>query len=147
MVSAADETVANVTAAIEASGMANNTITLLLSDNGGPIQEPSGTFSPGNNWPLRGGKYGFYEGGIKVVGMIKYPARISHGNGRAGTVWGGLVHTSDWYATLCNAGGVSPVDTGPGRVPIDGIDVLYGARFSEEIFTRRCHWGSHRYST
>lgn len=45
MVSAADETVANVTAAIEAAGMTQNTVVLLLSDNGGPIQEPSTALS------------------------------------------------------------------------------------------------------
>jgi len=121
MVSAADETVANVTAAIEAAGMTQNTVVLLLSDNGGPIQEPSGGWSPGNNWPLRGGKYSFYEGGIKVVGMIKYPALLSS---RAGTAWDGLVHASDWYATLCTLAGVLPNDTGEGRVPIDGVDIM-----------------------
>ena len=74
--------------------------------------------------PLRGGKYSYFEGGIKVVGMVRYPALLNHRNGRAGTAWPGLVHTSDWYTTLCTLAGVDSDDTGPGKVAVDGVDVL-----------------------
>lgn len=70
----------------------------------------------------RGGKYSFFEGGINVVGMLRYPRLL--GAARAGAVYDGLVHACDWYATLATLGGASPDDTGEGRVPIDGLDVL-----------------------
>ena len=120
MVSAADESVANVTAALQRNGMEDDTLVVVVSDNGGPIQEPGGNPSPGNNYPLRGGKYSFYEGGINVVGMLKWPAVLG---GRAGAVYDGLLHAVDLYATLATLGGASADDTGVGRVPVDGIDV------------------------
>ena len=120
MVSAADESVANVTAALQRNGMEDDTLVVVVSDNGGPIQEPGGNPSPGNNYPLRGGKYSFYEGGINVVGMLKWPAALG---GRAGAVYDGLLHAVDLYATLATLGGASADDTGVGRVPVDGIDV------------------------
>ena len=71
----------------------------------------------------RAGKYGFFEGGVRVVGMVRYPARL-----RGGRVWDGLAHASDWYATLARLGGASANDTGvapgPIRVPVDGVDLL-----------------------
>ena len=45
---------------------------MFAAHSGGPIQEPSGGWSPGNNFPSRGGKYSFFEGGIKVVGMLTW---------------------------------------------------------------------------
>jgi len=121
MVSAADETLANVSAALEAAGIFQDTLMIVVSDNGGPIMEAGGNTDAGNNYPLRGGKYSDYEGGIKVVGMLRYPRMLSE---RAGTIWPGLMHAADWYPTLCNLAGINAEDTAPGRVAIDGYDVM-----------------------
>eukprot|EP01047_Picozoa_sp_COSAG01_P046138 COSAG01_NODE_4307_length_5145_cov_9.287299_6_plen_229_part_00 len=55
MVAALDEAVKNVTAALHTSGLWSNTVLYFLSDNGGEIMDA------GNNAPLRGGKFLFYE--------------------------------------------------------------------------------------
>jgi arylsulfatase A-like enzyme len=120
MVTTVDDTVANVTAALVGAGMYNDTLMIIASDNGGPIQEPSGGWSAGNNWPLRGGKYSFFEGGIRVVGMVRHPVLLQ---AVAGTAWDGLMHACDWYATLCGLAGANPSDEAPGRVPTDSVDV------------------------
>ena len=120
MVSATDSTLANISSALHSAGMADDTLTILVSDNGGPIQEPGGSPSPGSNYPSRGGKYSFFEGGIKVVGIVHHPKLLAS---RAGAIWDGLVSVADWYAVLCGLAGADADDTGPGRVPIDAVDV------------------------
>ena len=49
-----DDAVGNVTAALMAAGMYDDTIIVLASDNGGPTGGDESTFS--SNFPLRGGK-------------------------------------------------------------------------------------------
>jgi hypothetical protein len=123
--SAVDSTLANVSAALARAGMEEDTLTVIVSDNGGPIQEPGGSWSPGNNFPSRGGKYSFFEGGIKVVGMLTWPRMLKKQRPqRMGSVWDGLMSVADWWPVLCGVAGVDPDDTAPGRVPIDGIDVF-----------------------
>ena len=61
MVALLDEVLGNVTAALKAKGWWDATLMVLHSDNGGPVDiDESGA----NNWPLRGGKYSKFEGGI-----------------------------------------------------------------------------------
>jgi arylsulfatase A-like enzyme len=59
-----DETVANLTCALESNGMAENTIFIMVSDNGG-----EGTV-PGNNFPFRGSKGSYWRGGVSAAGFI-----------------------------------------------------------------------------
>jgi arylsulfatase B len=124
MVSAVDSTLANVSAALTRSGMEEDTLTIVVSDNGGPIQEPGGSWSPGNNFPSRGGKYSLFEGGIKVVGMLTWPRMLKKHPLRIGSVWDGLMAVADWWPVLCGVAGADPDDTGPGKVPVDGINVF-----------------------
>merc|ERR550537_2159035 len=104
MVMVMDEVVGNVTQALKAKGMCENTLVVMSSDNGGPVDLAE---NAANNWPLRGGKYSMFEGGIRVNafvsgGFIPEPVR--------GTKLDGMIHISDWYGTLCGLAGVSPHD-------------------------------------
>ena len=40
-----------------------------------------------------------------------------------GTKTEGIIHIADWYATFCKLTGVDPSDSGPGKFPVDGLDV------------------------
>jgi len=95
--------------------MTHDTLLVVMSDNGGSIVANE---VPSSNYPLRGGKLTNFEGGIKVLGMVKYPSKLG---ARAGSTWNGLVHISDWYATFCHLAGIE-ADDGM-EVPIDGINI------------------------
>ena len=70
MVEAMDQAVGKVLQALHDAGVADNTIVILTSDNGG-LSTSEG--HPTSNLPLRGGKGWMYEGGIRVPLIIRAP--------------------------------------------------------------------------
>jgi len=103
---------------LDALGLADDTIVIFTSDNGslGDNPPPYGSPEPlgGSNDPLRGTKGTTWEGGQRVPGIVRWPARIP-----AGRVSAEIVTSMDLYPTLAAlCGGVLPAD----RV-IDGRDV------------------------
>jgi arylsulfatase A-like enzyme len=114
MLTELDDGVAAVLAALSAKGMADNTLVVFVSDNGGPLEHST-------NFPLRGGKHTFYEGGVRVTAFVSGGALPSE---RRGSTWSGLSHASDWYRTLVEgvAGATVPTDTGP--TPVDGFNIF-----------------------
>ena len=66
MVSVMDEGVGNLTAALKAKGIYDDTLLIFSTDNGGPTNGNEGTWS--NNYPMRGGKNTIWEGGTRGVG-------------------------------------------------------------------------------
>lgn len=115
MVESLDENVGRVLAKLEEKGIAERTIVVFFSDNGGFV----GTckLHPGravtNNAPLRSGKGSLYEGGIRVPLMIRCPGVTTAGRCEI------PVFSCDLYPTLLTMVGL-PCD--PEHVP-DGIDM------------------------
>ena len=106
MLSALDEGVGNVTAALAAAGLTDNTLVLFVADNGGPIRctdGPCGDATGTSNWPLRGGKHTVWEGGVRLTALAAGPMVA----GPLGTNLSGLVHHADILPTLLEAAGVS----------------------------------------
>jgi arylsulfatase A-like enzyme len=95
MVESLDANVGLVLAALERLGMAENTIVVFTSDNGG--ERFSDTF------PFTGRKTELLEGGIRVPTIVRWP-----GVARAGMTSEEPVITMDWLPTLVAAAGGTP---------------------------------------
>jgi len=120
MVALLDAALGNITDALKAKGMWEDTLMVLSSDNGGPMAVSE---SGSTNFPLRGAKYSPFEGGIRVAafasgGFLPPAAR--------GTVNAGALHIADFYGTYAQLAGVDPADepaVAAGLPPVDSLDV------------------------
>lgn len=106
MLSYLDAGVGQVVQDLKTSGLYQNSVLIYSSDNGG---QP---LSGGSNWPLRGGKGTYWEGGIRAVGFVHSPLLK-----KKGVVSRALIHVSDWYPTLLRLAGHRQVLLG-----LDGHD-------------------------
>ncbi|MES2983065.1 MAG: sulfatase [Verrucomicrobiota bacterium] len=71
-----DDAVGAIRASLEKSGLAENTILIFTSDNGGvTYTEPAAT----TNAPFKGGKAMLYEGGVRVPTIVYQPDRFAGG--------------------------------------------------------------------
>ena len=70
---ALDDSITQILDKLEQSKLRENTLVVFLSDNGGTIN----TYS--NNTPLRGYKYMFGEGGVRIPIMISWPGKLPTG--------------------------------------------------------------------
>ena len=107
MIGELDDIVGKLMNAIDASGEAENTLVIFMSDNGGVGN------IPGNNKPLKGSKLTAWEGGIRVPAAAWWPGHIEGGR----TIDTPLINL-DWLPTLLAAGG-RPIDD-----DVDGKNAL-----------------------
>jgi arylsulfatase A-like enzyme len=126
MMKAMDEGVARVLAALEARGIAQNTIVIFTSDNGGEKFSYMGG--------LEGMKGQLWEGGIRVPAFVRWPGKIP-----AGRTTEQVASTLDWTATILAAAGAR---TGP---ELDGIDLMPHLRGNTEPTERTIFWRSNRW--
>jgi len=104
-----DHAIGRVLDALETEGLAENTLVIFSSDNGGSLSHGA------SNGPLRGGKQDMYEGGIKSPTCFTWPGII-----RAGTQNTNLGLTMDIFPTLTEVAGVTI------NHQIDGISLVPG---------------------
>jgi uncharacterized sulfatase len=111
MIRAVDRSVGRILDTLEEEGIADNTVVVFTSDNGG-----AGYIGiPDVNSPFRGWKITMFEGGIRVPMFVKWPAKIAPGT----TVENPVAHI-DMMPTLAAAAGAAM----PEGVAIDGVDLL-----------------------
>jgi arylsulfatase A-like enzyme len=99
-----DAGIGTVLATLEEAGLADDTLVVFTSDNGGQLDAGA------NNGPLRDGKQSMYEGGLKVPFGAVWPGRIAPGR-RSDR----LALTMDLFPTLCDAADVAIEHTIDGR--------------------------------
>jgi hypothetical protein len=96
-------------AALDAEGIASNTVVTFFGDNGG--QASTG----GSNLPLRGDKGDLYDGGIHTPAAIRWPGVLPAGI----TNCQQFVWVGDLFPTLCAAAGIPTLNP----KPLDGVNV------------------------
>jgi len=98
MIDAMDQAVGKVLNKLETLNLADNTVIMFMSDNGG-LSTSEG--HPTTNLPLRAGKGWLYEGGIREPMLIKWP-----GITEKGTICSVPVTSTDFYPTMLEMAGI-----------------------------------------
>lgn len=122
MVRALDDAVGRVLAELNAKGLADNTIVVFTSDNGGE------RFS--DNWPFSGQKGELLEGGIRVPAIVRWPRRVARGTTEQVAI------TMDWLPTLLDAAGAT---ADPAYAP-DGQSLLSVLTADRSAHARTLYW-------
>ncbi|XP_070537635.1 arylsulfatase B-like [Ptychodera flava] len=105
MVTMMDQHIGNITNALKANDMYEDTVIVYLNDNGGV-----GRF--GSSWPYRGALATPFEGGVKAPGFVHSPLLE-----KTGYVNNELIHITDFFATFLTLAGGTPDPS------IDGMNV------------------------
>lgn len=123
MVRAMDDNVGKVLKALEEEGMADNSIVVFTSDNGGE------RFS--DTWPFVGSKGELLEGGIRVPLLFRWPSQIP-----AGTQSEQVMISMDFLPTFLTVAGGGRATAGQ----FDGVNLLPQILGQSPKFDRTLFW-------
>lgn len=135
MLKSIDESLGRILARLDELGLAEQTVLIFTSDNGGnthsmtetdrrgarnnaddptvaSYRKWAGYKPPTNNAPLRDGKGTLYEGGVRVPLIVRWPGKIA-----AGSTSDAIVGCTDVYPTVLDLAGLAP----PAEQKIDGV--------------------------
>lgn len=107
LVESVDDAVGTILGTLEELGLADNTLVIFTSDNGG-------LKGPTDNSPLRSGKGYAYEGGIRVPLLVRWPGVVP-----AGSVSHEPVTSVDYLPTIAEATGAKKPS-----VDLDGVSLV-----------------------
>ena len=108
MIEAVDQGVGQLLQCLDQLGIANQTVVIFYSDNGG--------YGPATDMkPLKGYKGTYYEGGIRVPLVVRWPGVVA-----AGSTCDQPITGVDFYPTLCSIAGTTRP---PGQIA-DGLDFV-----------------------
>jgi arylsulfatase A-like enzyme len=115
MIETLDTNIGRVMRAVGELGLADDTIVIFTSDNGGNMYNEVDGTTPTSNAPLRGGKATIFEGGTRVPLVVIWPGRV-----RGGTRSAELVSSIDFYPTILDMAGIPRRD----GVLLDGTSIV-----------------------
>ena len=119
MIASVDESVGRVLKTLDDLGLADETLVIFASDNGGvggyAREGIKGGGGITDNAPLRGGKGMLYEGGIRVPYIFRWTGKIP-----AGSTSDEPINSVDLYPTLLELGG----GHAPATSLLDGVSYL-----------------------
>ncbi|MBW8039790.1 MAG: sulfatase-like hydrolase/transferase [Planctomycetes bacterium] len=115
-ITALDEQMGRLRRRLRELGVADNTMLWFCSDNGPEGKDGKHGRTRGSAGSLRGRKRSLFEGGVRVPGLLEWPARI-----KGGRVTDIPCCTSDYFPTVLDALGIK-IKGQP--KPIDGVSLL-----------------------
>jgi arylsulfatase A-like enzyme len=115
-----DHNIGRLVDLLDELGVAENTLIVFVSDNGGCTMEDgaAGGRFPGNNGPLSGGKGTTYQGGLNVPLLMNWKGRLPQD-----MVSDDQVMHCDIFATMLDAATI-PVPKINGKNPVRGVSLL-----------------------
>jgi arylsulfatase A-like enzyme len=134
MLESLDEAVGRVLDALDRGSLAERTLVVFTSDNGGLATLEGPHTPPTINAPLREGKGWLYEGGVRVPLLVRWPGHIAAGREET-PVW-----TADLHSTLTALCGLPEVE---GR---DGVSLARLLTAGEALAPRALYWHYPHYS-
>ena len=132
MLESVDKSVGRLMNKLDELGLAERTVVIFVSDNGGLRQTFRGT-GPivTSNAPLRNEKGTLYEGGIRVPMIVRWPGLVEKGS-----TCGVPVSTVDFFPTMLVAGGVMVESAGQ----VDGRSILPLLKGAKELPRDAIYW-------
>ncbi len=128
MVESLDDAVGKVLEALDKAGLAEKTVVIFTSDNGGLAITAGANTPPTTNAPLREGKGWVYEGGIRVPLIVRWPGKIAPG----------VETTAAWAAdlpvTIAGLCGLPPAQG------LDGVNLAALLEQGKPLEPRALHW-------
>ena len=106
MVTAMDAQIGRILSTLDDLHLAQDTIVIFTSDNGGERYS--------DTWPFTGKKTELLEGGLRIPAIIRWPGKVSAGN-----ISEQVMISMDWLPTLLAMAGAKPDPL----YPPDGIDL------------------------
>ncbi len=143
MIKSMDNAVGKLLDALDAASVAENTIIVFTSDNGGWAYPPRATDPPGyetspatSNAPLRSGKASNYEGGTRTPCLVAWPGQTKPGESDF------LFSSVDWFPTLLAMTGV-PANTGQAIDGVSQVPALLGEKpVRDTVYVHFPHGGA-----
>jgi arylsulfatase A-like enzyme len=123
MIQEMDLQIGRVLQALQVNGLAENTIVVFTSDNGGE------RFA--DTWPFTGRKTELLEGGLRIPAIVSWPARLPQGR-----TSDQVAISMDWMPTLLAAAGAA---TDP-AFPPDGMNLLPMLTQTAPPVERKLYW-------
>jgi arylsulfatase A-like enzyme len=123
MVQQMDLQVGRVMKALDSGGVANNTVVIFTSDNGGE------RFA--DTWPFTGRKHELLEGGLRIPAIVRWPGHI-----RAGGMTEQVAISMDWLPTLLAIAGANPDPA----YPSDGMSLVPALTQNAAAVSRKLFW-------
>lgn len=134
MVEGMDKSLGDIMDYLDKKNIADNTIILFMSDNGGLSAHARGGEPNTHNKPLASGKGSFYEGGIRVPMIVKWPGKV-----KPITSTDDYIIIEDFFPTILEMVGIKDFKT---LQHIDGqsfLPILTGERKSKDT-SRPLFW-------
>jgi arylsulfatase A-like enzyme len=123
MVGEMDLQVGRVLQALELAGIANNTVVIFTSDNGGE------RFA--DTWPFTGKKTELLEGGLRIPALVRWPGHIPPGSKTQQ-----VAISMDWMPTLLSLAGTQPDPA----YPMDGMSLVPVLTQNAAPVSRKLFW-------
>jgi N-acetylgalactosamine-6-sulfatase len=130
MIEHMDKRIGDLLKTIDDNGLSNNTVVIFAGDNGGTRSA--------RNAPFSNTKGSTYEGGIRVPGIVRWPAVVP-----AGVESHQACITFDFTASIARIAGVKPA----ADKPFEGIDIIRHVAEKKPDFDRTLYWRKPRGET